>query len=295
MTIKSMTGFARADGAVGGLSWHWELRSVNGRGLDIRLRVPPGFEALEPRIREAVARRVGRGNLTVNLNVKRASGQTEIRLNEAVLKQVLAAVDRLRAAAPLAPPSAEALLNVRGVLEVVEAEETEAEAAERADAMLASLDAALDGMVEARASEGGRLGAIVAQQVADIERLVEEVERSPARAPAAVRQRLKEQVGRLMDTGAGLDETRLYQEAALLAARSDVEEELKRLAAHVAAARALLEAKEPAGRRLDFLAQEFNREANTLCAKASDAETTRAGLELKAVIDQMREQVQNIE
>jgi uncharacterized protein (TIGR00255 family) len=295
MTIKSMTGFARADGVVGGLSWHWELRSVNGRGLDIRLRVPPGFEALEPRIREAVARRVGRGNLTVNLNVKRASGQTEIRLNEAALKQVLAVVDRLRAAAPLAPPGAEALLNVRGVLEVVEAEETEAEAAERADAMLASLDAALDGMVEARASEGSRLAAIVAQQVADIERLVEEVERSPARAPAAVRQRLKEQVGRLMDAGAGLDETRLYQEAALLAARSDVEEELKRLAAHVAAARALLEAKEPAGRRLDFLAQEFNREANTLCAKASDAETTRAGLELKAVIDQMREQVQNIE
>jgi uncharacterized protein (TIGR00255 family) len=295
MTIKSMTGFARADGTVGGLSWHWELRSVNGRGLDVRLRVPPGFEALEPRIREAVNKRVVRGSLTVNLNVKRLSGQTEIRLNESALKQVLAAVERLRAAAPVAPPSAEALLNVRGVLELVEPEETEAETAARAEAMLTSLDTALDGMVEARAAEGGRLGTIVVSQVAEIERLVDLVERSPTRAPAAVRQRLKEQVGKLLETGAGLDETRLYQEAAMLAARTDVEEELKRLAAHVAAARALLKAKEPAGRRLDFLAQEFNREANTLCSKASDSETTRAGLELKAVIDQMREQVQNIE
>jgi uncharacterized protein (TIGR00255 family) len=150
-------------------------------------------------------------------------------------------------------------------------------------------------MVEARGAEGGRLKAIVAQQVVEIEQLVAQVEGSPSRAPAAVRQRLKEQVGKLMETGTGLDETRLYQEAALLAARADVEEELKRLTVHVAAARALLSAKEPAGRRLDFLAQEFNREANTLCSKAVDPETTRAGLDLKAVIDQMREQVQNIE
>jgi uncharacterized protein (TIGR00255 family) len=295
MTIKSMTGFARADGAVGALGWHWELRSVNGRGLDIRLRMPPGFETLEPRVRETVTKRFARGSLTVNLNVKRAGGQTEIRLNESVLRQVLAAVERVRAAAPVAPPSAEALLNVRGVLEAAEPEESEAEAAARTEAMLASLEAALDGMVEARAAEGSRLRAIVAQQVGEIERLVDLVERSPAREPAAVRQRLREQVGKLLDAGAGLDETRLYQEAALLASRADVEEELKRLAAHVSAARTLLNAREPAGRRLDFLAQEFNREANTLCAKASDQETTRAGLELKAVIDQMREQVQNIE
>ncbi len=295
MTIKSMTGFARAAGAAGPVSWHWELRSVNGRGLDIRLRVPPGFESLEPRIREAVARRVSRGSLTVNLSVKRTHGQTEIRLNESALKQVLAAVETLRGAAAVGPPSAEALLNVRGVLELVEPEESEVETAARNDAMLASLDAALDGMVRARADEGGHLKAVVERQLAEIERLVEGVERSPSRAPAAIRQRLREQVGRLLETGVTLDETRLYQEAALLAARADVEEELKRLAAHVAAARELLDSKEPAGRRLDFLAQEFNREANTLCSKAYDAETTRAGLELKAVIDQMREQVQNIE
>ena len=161
--------------------------------------------------------------------------------------------------------------------------------------MLASLDDALDGMVRARAEEGRRLRAIVLAQLTEIERLVAAIERSPSRGPAAIRQRLKEQIGRLLETGVALDEARLYQEAALLAARADIEEELKRLTAHVAAGRELLDTSEPAGRRLDFLAQEFNREANTLCSKASDPETTRSGLELKAVIDQMREQVQNIE
>jgi uncharacterized protein (TIGR00255 family) len=295
MTIKSMTGFARADGATGLLSWHWEVRSVNGRGLDVRLRVQPGFEALEPRIREAVARRISRGSLSVNLSARRAHGHTEIRLNEIALKQVLAAVETLKATVDVAPPSAEALLNVRGVLELVEPEEDEVEAAQRTKAMLASLDEALDGMVRARSEEGRRLQDIVVRQLADIERLVGGIERSPSRAPAAVRQRLREQVAKLLETGVALDEARLYQEAALLAARADVEEELKRLAAHVSAARDLLGKTEPAGRRLDFLAQEFNREANTLCSKASDPETARSGLELKAVIDQMREQVQNIE
>ena len=295
MTIKSMTGFARVDGTVGPSSWHWELRSVNGRGLDMRLRVPPGFEGLEARIRQAAAKRISRGSLTVNLAVKRAHGQAEIRLNEIALKQVLAAIESLRATVAVGPPSAEALLNIRGVLELVEPEETEAEALARVEAMLASLDTALDGMVRARGEEGGRLRAIVLDQLAEIERLVAAIETSPSRAPAAIRRRLKEQVGRLLESGVALDEARLYQEAALLAARADVEEELKRLAAHIAAARELLDTSEPAGRRLDFLAQELNREANTLCSKAGDAETTRAGLELKAVIDQMREQVQNIE
>jgi uncharacterized protein (TIGR00255 family) len=295
MTVKSMTGFARADGAAGLVGWHWEVRSVNGRGLDVRLRLPPGFEGLEPRIREAVARRISRGSLTVNLSVKRAHGQTEIRLNEIALKQVLAALETLRATVAVAPPSAESLLNVRGVLEPVEPEESEEEAAQRTEAMLRSLEDALDGMVRARSEEGRRLRDIVVRQVADIERLVGGIEQSPSRAPAAVRQRLREQVGRLLETGTQLDEARLYQEAALLAARADVEEELKRLAAHISAARDLLGRAEPAGRRLDFLAQEFNREANTLCSKASDPDTARAGLELKSVIDQMREQVQNIE
>jgi uncharacterized protein (TIGR00255 family) len=295
MTIKSMTGFARSDGSLGPIAWHWEVRSVNGRGLDMRLRLPAGHEAMEARIREAVSKRIVRGNLTVNLNVKRSEGETRIKLNEVALRQVLAVLDSLKTRMEMAPPRPEALLGIKGVLEVVEPEESEADTQARSAAMLAGLTQALDGMVEAREAEGRHLHAIVMDQVAAIERLVAQVAVSPARSPEAIRQRLKEQVGRLLDAGTGLDEGRLYQEAAMLATRADVEEELKRLGAHIAGARELLSSREPAGRRLDFLAQEFNREANTLCSKASDAETTRTGLELKAVIDQMREQVQNIE
>jgi uncharacterized protein (TIGR00255 family) len=295
MTTKSMTGFARADGSTGPIAWHWELRSVNGRGLDLRLRLPPGFEGLEPRIRETVGKRISRGSLAVNLNVKRGDGATQIQLNEAVLGQVLDALERLRKTTGAAPPQAEALLGIKGVLEVVEKEESEEELQARAEAMLTGLGEALVGMVRARETEGGRLRTIILDQLAAIERLVSAIATAPGRTPEAIRRRLTEQLARLLETGTSLDETRLYQEAAMLATRADVEEELQRLGAHIAAARELLDSGEPAGRRLDFLAQEFNREANTLCSKASDPEMTRAGLELKAVIDQMREQVQNIE
>jgi uncharacterized protein (TIGR00255 family) len=295
MTIKSMTGFARSDGAMGATSWHWEVRSVNGRGLDVRLRLPPGYEALEAHIREAVAKRASRGSISINLAVKRGEGETRIKLNEAALRQVLAALDSLKATIEVEPPRPEALLAIKGVLEVTEPEESEAETQARSQAMLASLAVALDGLVRAREAEGDRLQAIVLQQLESVERLVAAIAASPAREPVAIRQRLKEQVGRLLEAGASLDEGRLYQEAAILATRADVEEELQRLGAHIAAARELAASREPAGRRLDFLAQEFNREANTLCSKANDADMTRAGLELKAVIDQMREQVQNIE
>jgi uncharacterized protein (TIGR00255 family) len=295
MTLKSMTGFARADGSAGPVAWAWEVRSVNGRGLDLRLRLPPGFEGLEPRVREAVAKRISRGSLTVNLNVRRPDGATEIRLNEAALAEVLAALERVRRTTGAAPPQAEALLGIRGVLEVVEKEESEAEVQTRTEAMLAGLGEALDGMVRARAAEGGRLRAVILSQIAAIEGLVGAIAKAAGRAPEAIRRRLSEQVARLMESGTSLDENRLHQEAALLATRADVEEELQRLTAHIAAARELVDSVEPAGRRLDFLAQEFNREANTLCSKASDPEMTQAGLELKAIIDQMREQVQNIE
>jgi uncharacterized protein (TIGR00255 family) len=295
MTVRSMTGFARTDGVTGPIAWHWEIRSVNGRGLDMRLRLPPGYESLEPRVREAVGKRVTRGSITINLNAKRSEGETQIRLNPVALQQVLAALDSLKASTPVAAPQPEALLGIRGVLEVVEPQESTAETEARTGVMLAGLNEALDAMVRAREAEGRHLEGIVREQLAAIERLVAAVAASPARSAEAIRQRLKEQVGRLLETGVSLDEGRLYQEAAMLATRADVEEELKRLAAHIAAARDLLAAREPAGRRLDFLAQEFNREANTVCSKSSDPETTRVGLELKAVIDQMREQVQNIE
>ncbi len=295
MTLKSMTGFARAAGSTGPVAWAWEVRSVNGRGLDLRLRLPPGLESLEPRVREAVSKRINRGSVAVNLNVKRGDGSAQIRLNEAALEQVLEALERVRRTTGAAPLQAEALLGIKGVLEVVETEESEDEQQARAEAMLAGLGEALQGMVRARETEGGRLRTVILDQIAAIERLVTAIANAPGRAPDAIRRRLSEQVARLLESGASFDQNRLHQEAALLATRADVEEELQRLRAHVAAARELIDSRDPAGRRLDFLAQEFNREANTLCAKASDPDMTRAGLELKAIIDQMREQVQNIE
>src|SRR5262249_2118413 len=189
MTIKSMTGFARADGAAGPVSWHWELRSVNGRGLDIRLRLPPGFESLEPRIREAVGKRISRGSLTVNLNVKRSDGATQIRLNEAALAQVLHALERLRGSTGAGPPQAEALLGIKGVLEVVENEESEEEHRSRAEAILAGLGEALNGTVRARELEGARLRTIILGQIAAIDRLVSAIASAPARTPDAIRKR----------------------------------------------------------------------------------------------------------
>jgi uncharacterized protein (TIGR00255 family) len=295
MTLTSMTGFARADGALGATTWTWEVRSVNGRGLDVRLRLPPGSEGLEAGVRAAVAKRLVRGSLSVALNLKRSDGATELRVNEAALGQVLIAVEGIRARLNAPPPRAEALLGIKGVIEVVEREESETEARARSEAILASFADALDELVRTRSAEGERLAAVIADQLNAMARLVAQIEAAPSRSPAAIRERLKEQIARLLDTGAMLEESRILQEVALLATRADVAEELKRLAAHIAAARDLIEASRPAGRQLDFLAQELNREANTLCAKAADAEVTRAGLELKAVIDQMREQVQNIE
>ena len=295
MTLKSMTGFASRDGLTGSSTWHWELRSVNSRGLDIRLRLPPGFEGLEPRIRAAISQRLARGSIAVNLSARRADGGTQIKLNEAALAQVLAAFEALKGLVAVAPPRPEALLGIKGVLELIEPEETGSEAEARVGAMLADLELALAELIAVRAAEGERLEAIVRDQLALIEGLIARIASLPARSLEAVRTRLKEQVGRLLEANVNFDEARLYQEAAILAARADVEEEVKRIGSHVAAARELLGSGQPAGRRLDFLAQELNREANTLCAKANDEETTRAGLELKAVIDQMREQVQNVE
>ena len=295
MTLTSMTGFARADGALGATTWTWEVRSVNGRGLDVRLRLPPGSEGLEPGVRAAVARRLVRGSLSVALNLRRNDGATELRVNEAALGQLLIAVEGIRARLNAPPPRAELLLGIKGVIEVVEREESETEVRARSEAILASLADALDELVRTRSAEGERLAAVVAQQLDAMAGLVAQIEAAPSRSPAAIRERLREQIARLLDTGAVLEESRILQEVALLATRADVAEELKRLAAHIAAARELIEASRPAGRQLDFLAQELNREANTVCAKASDAEVTRAGLALKAVIDQMREQVQNIE
>lgn len=295
MTLKSMTGFARRDGNLGDTRWHWEARSVNGRGLDMRIRLAPGTEALELKVREAAQRHIARGNVSLTLSMQREAGLSEIRLNPAALAKVMAAVDQVRRAGDFDKPRPEGVLAIRGVLETAEPVETEAELEARNKAVLADLEAALAALDAARAGEGRRLAAVLGQQLAQVETLVARIAASPARSIDAIKARLAEQLARLLDAGNGLDPARLHQEAALLATRVDVAEEIDRLKAHIAAARELLAETAPVGRKLDFLAQEFNREANTLCSKSNDVEITRSGLELKAIIDQMREQVQNIE
>jgi uncharacterized protein (TIGR00255 family) len=295
MTLKSMTGFARADGMHGDTSWHWEARSVNGRNLDLRLRLPSGFDGLEIRARSLAQEKLARGNCTINLWVKRESGQMEIRLNEAALRQAQAVAERAQDLTGLKPPRLDTLLAMRGVVETVEGEESEEAQAALNHALIASLAAALDQLVSARAAEGERLQTVIEKQLAAIGSLIERAARAAARQPEAITMRLGEQIARLTEPGSGLDSERLHQEALLLAAKADIQEELDRLRAHVAAANELIESDQPVGRKFEFLAQEFNREANTMCSKAADIEISRTGLELKTVIDQLREQVQNIE
>jgi len=295
MTLKSMTGFARADGAHGDTSWHWEARSVNGRNLDLRLRLPTGFEALEIKARALAQEKLARGNCTINLWVKRESGQLEIRLNEAALRQALAVAERAQDVTGLKRPRLDTLLGMRGVVEAVEGEESEDAQAALHQALLASLAAALDALVRARAEEGERLQVVIDKQLATIGTLVQRATGAAARQPEAVAARLGEQIARLAEPGSSLDPERLHQEALLLATKADIQEELDRLRAHVAAAEELTCSDQPVGRKFEFLAQEFNREANTICSKAADVEISRTGLELKTVIDQLREQVQNIE
>jgi uncharacterized protein (TIGR00255 family) len=295
MTLKSMTGFARADGTHGDTAWHWEVRSVNGRNLDLRLRLPSGFDALEIKARGLAQEKLARGNCTISLWVKRESGQTEIKLNETALRQAQAVAERAQDLTGLKPARLDTLLGMRGVVETVEGEESEEAQAAFMHALIASLAVALDQLVSARAGEGERLQTVIEKQLAVIGRLIERAASASARQPEAIVQRLGEQIARLTEPGSNLDPDRLHQEALLLAAKADIQEELDRLRAHVAAANELIHSRQPAGRKFEFLAQEFNREANTICSKASDIEISRAGLELKTVIDQLREQVQNIE
>lgn len=296
MALSSMTGFGRADGAADGLAWTWEIRSVNGRGLDVRMRLAPGYDSLDAPVREALAKRLVRGNLSVNLTVERRSANGSVRLNEALLGDILRAADRVAELSGGTRPSTADLLAMKGVLESVEGGlDDPQQRAARERALLASFEEAAGRLVEARRAEGSRIETILSEQVAQIAMLAAEVRASPSRTPEAIRSRLAEVISRLVDASANFDAERLHQEAVLAATRADVEEELARLNAHVAAAREIMSEQGAVGRKLDFLAQEFNREANTLCSKANAVDITRLGLSLKSVIDQLREQVQNVE
>jgi uncharacterized protein (TIGR00255 family) len=299
MALTSMTGFADRAGGVGGLSWVWEARSVNGRGLDLRLRLPEGFEALDATVRSAMAAALARGSVTVALRLGQAGrAASPPRLNpDGLAAAVAAALAAAEAASArgldLAPMTAADLLGLRGVLEADTAAPAEdpsvlAALTDDATALAAALRAA-------REAEGAAIADVLRAQLDRIEALTAEARRAAdARGPRQA-ETLRTRVGALLAANGGLDEGRLAQELALLAVKADVAEELDRLAAHVAAARALIAAEGPVGRKFDFLTQEFNREANTLCAKAQSAELTAIGLELKVVVDQLREQVQNVE
>lgn len=296
MAISSMTGFSRAQGQNERCSWVWEVKSVNGRGLDVRSRLPGGFDRFDPPIRERIAARFKRGNLSCSLSLQWNSRGTGIRVNQAVLDELIALLPEIRRRVPDAPPPRpEGLLALRGVIEAAEDEPDEGAQKETDAEILATLDTLLDALVAARGEEGRKLADIVAAQFDEIERLCREAEAVLDGQPQAIRERLAGQVQALLGDVPGLPEERLAQEVALLLTKADPREELDRLAAHVEAGRSLLREPEAVGRRLDFLCQELNREANTLCSKAADVELSRRGLALKGVIDQMREQVQNIE
>jgi uncharacterized protein (TIGR00255 family) len=296
MTISSMTGFARAEGHDTGFAWAWELKSVNAKSLDLRFRLPPGFEALELPLRASLGQKLRRGAITAGLTITKGAGGGTLRLNRDALAAVIALARELTAEIPNAePPRIDGLLALKGVIETAEEIQDDATRARQVALLAAGFERALDELAVMRAAEGRRLESVLATRLDEIAALVRGAERSAAAQPAAIRARLRELVTTLVEAVPALPEERLAHEAALVIAKADIREELDRLAAHLAAARGLMAEGGAIGRRFDFLCQEFNREANTLCAKSADLELTRIGLALKASIEQLREQVQNIE
>jgi len=295
MTVESMTGFARAAGEWGATGIVWELRSVNGKGLEARLRLPPGHERLEQPCRQAIQKAFARGNIQASLNIAQAPGQQQPIVNEALLKDLAGLAQRLQEQFGASPASADGLLALRGVLELPEQILSEDDRAALDAVVIATLQTAIEALEAARRSEGAALEGLLRGHIEQIERLTLKAEADPSRQPEMIRARLAEQVALLLGAAPALEEQRLVTEAAFLATKADIREEIDRLKTHVASARALLGEGGPVGRKLDFLAQEFNRESNTLCSKSNAASVTAIGLELKAVVDQFREQVQNLE
>ncbi|KQP96446.1 YicC/YloC family endoribonuclease [Methylobacterium sp. Leaf117] len=292
MILSSMTGFARAAGTTGPVQWAWEVRSVNGRGLDVRLRVPSGYDAVGEVARTALQKTLARGQCQLNLTLTRPDAAPRVRVNEALLGQLAAAIARVPRPEGLAPASLDGLLGIRGVIESDEEPGTDTDAL--AHDLAAGVVQLVADLVEARRAEGRALRAVIEGQLSEMARLTATAEACPARKPEAVKARLAATVATLLEAGS-LDPDRLHQEAVLIAAKADVREELDRLQAHLASAAELLAAGGAIGRKLDFLAQELGRESNTLCAKANDVTLSRIGLDLKAVVEQFREQVQNVE
>lgn len=291
-----MTGFSRSAGRLDACAWTWEIKSVNGKGLDIRARLGGGFDELDSRVKAIVSRRFSRGNIAANLTFEWTTPRTRLVLNTALLDDVSGLIDTLRTQfAELRPASADGLLALKGLIETHEDQMDADFRASVAEGILTSLQEGISKLAEMRTLEGESLATVLRAQLDDIERLCEEARAVEALQPERIRERLIRQVSALCADVGEIPADRLAQEAAILMTKADVREELDRLGAHLQGARALLREGGAIGRRLDFLCQEFNREVNTLCSKSSDVALTRIGLDMKAVIEQFREQVQNIE
>ena len=296
MPLNSMTGFADARGSHAGLRWRWETKSVNSRGLDVRFRAPLGYEGLELGARKLASERFKRGAIQIGLTVATDEETRGFRVDPVALADAVKIAKRVAEETGLRPARVDGLLALKGVVVQEETADLDDEARMARDAaMLESIADAFDLLVRARGAEGTKLEAILIKEIDEIASLTEQARALAQRQPQSLKDRMLAQLAELMTPGQNLPEERIAQEVALIAARADMREELDRLTAHCQEARALFASREPAGRKLDFLAQEFNREANTLCAKSSDIQLTHVGLALKAVIDQFREQVQNVE
>jgi uncharacterized protein (TIGR00255 family) len=290
-----MTGFARSHGASGSYAWSWEIKSVNAKGLELRLRLPPGFDAVEIPVRTRAAEMLSRGNVYATLAVNREGVAPVVRINEPVLNAIINAVGNLSGKVDAEKPRIDGLLGLKGVIEVTDAEETEEDKAAAEDAVIKGFVEALKGLAEMRKHEGEAIGSVLSARLDEMAALSARADAAPGRQPEAVKKKLADQVAVLLEASSRFDPDRLHQEAILLAGKADIREELDRLAAHIAQARKLMKGGGAIGRRLDFLSQELNRETNTLCAKSNDVELTNIGLELKSVVEQFREQVQNLE
>jgi uncharacterized protein (TIGR00255 family) len=295
MALSSMTGFARAHGAAGSYAWAWELKSVNAKGLDLRLRLPAGWDAVEVPVRNRAAEVLARGTVYGVLTVERQGVAPIMKVNEPALAAALATIRSLAGRVDAAPPRLDGILALKGIIEVIDEDEREEDRRAAETAVIAGFQETTTELAAMRRHEGAALGKILTQRLDEIAALAARAEAAPGRRPEAIKARIAEQIALLLDASSRFDPDRLHQEAILIASKADIREELDRLAAHIAQAARLIRDGGAIGRRLDFLAQELNREANTLCAKSNDVELTNVGLELKSVVEQFREQVQNLE
>ena len=296
MSLRSMTGFARVNARAEGASWSWELKTVNAKGYDLRLRLQSGLEAIDAEARRMIGTVIVRGTVHVTLDIVRPERPAAVKLNHAMIESLAKSLGTAAAAAGLAPPSIDAILGIRGVVEIAEAEPDPESAVRLSDGLLKSLEEAILALCASRQEEGDAIEAILKEKIEAIASLTQAADALPSRGPDAVKARLKRQIEDIFEASAEqLDPQRLHHEAMLMVVKADIREELDRLKAHAGQGQELLARGGTVGRRLDFLAQELSREVNTLCAKSNDVALTAIGLDLKTLVEQFREQVQNVE